>query len=100
MPPTRPPLSHAPSRSRSPRSSVSRAPVPAAPLGSLTQLGARTADTCRSCGSERVTHIAMSLTDGSPVQLVSCYRCEYRTWSQEGAVLPVENVLTKARKHG
>jgi hypothetical protein len=41
----------------------------------------------------------MCLTDGSPVQLVSCHRCEHRTWWQEGAVLPVENVLTKARKH-
>jgi hypothetical protein len=41
----------------------------------------------------------MHLTDGSPVQLVSCHRCEHRTWLQEGRVLPVENVLTKARKH-
>ncbi len=69
------------------------------PLGSLTQLGARTGSNCRSCGSARVTHIAMHLTDGSPVQLVSCHRCEHRTWLQEGTVLPVENVLTKARKH-
>ena len=84
---------------RSARSRARRTAVPSLPLGSLTQLGARTGGTCRSCGSERVTHIAMSLTDGSPVQLVSCHRCEHRTWSQEGAVLPVENVLTKARKH-
>jgi hypothetical protein len=46
-----------------------------------------------------VTRIAVRLTDGSPVQLISCHRCEHRTWSQEGSVLPVENVLTKARKH-
>ena len=94
------PLSNpAPSHSRPPRSRARRAAVLSVPLGSLTQLGARTGNICRSCGSARVTHIAMSLTDGSPVQLVSCHRCEHRTWSQEGAVLPVENVLTKARKH-
>ena len=94
------PLSNlAPPHSRPPRSRARRAAALSVPLGSLTQLGARTGNTCRSCGSARVTHIAMSLTDGSPVQLVSCHRCEHRTWSQEGAVLPVENVLTKARKH-
>jgi len=94
-----PPPSPASPRSRSLRPRARRAAIPSVPLGSLTQLGARTGSTCRSCGSERVTHIAMSLTDGSPVQLVSCHRCEHRTWSQEGAVLPVENVLTKAGKH-
>jgi len=93
-----PPPSHVPVLSRSSRSRARRS-APSAPLGSLTQLGAGTRHACRSCGSDRVTHIALSLTDGSPVQLVSCHRCEHRTWSQEGAVLPVENVLTKARKH-
>lgn len=85
--------------SRSPRPRAQRAAAPPVPLGSLTQLAARTGCTCRSCGSERVTRIAVRLTDGSPVQLISCHRCEHRTWSQEGSVLPVENVLTKARKH-
>ena len=94
-----PPPSPASPHGRSPRSRARRAALPSIPLGSLTQLGARTGSACRSCGSERVTHIALSLTDGSPVQLVSCHRCEHRTWWQEGAVLPVENVLTKARKH-
>ena len=71
------------------------------PLGSLTQPGARTGTGCRACGSERVTRIAMSLTDGSPVQFTSCHRCEHRTWEEqgrEGSVLPVNRVLDKTRK--
>jgi hypothetical protein len=71
------------------------------PLGSLTQPGARSGSGCRACGSERVTRIDMSLTDGSPVQFTSCHRCEHRTWEEqgiEGSVLPVHTVLDKTRK--
>lgn len=78
---------------------------PHAPLGSLTQRGARSDAACRACGSPRVTRIAMALTDGSPVQFTSCHRCEHRTWeeapegaSAAGAHLPVAMVLDKARK--
>jgi len=74
---------------------------PSVPLGSLTQPGARTDASCRACGSPRVTRIAMALTDGSPVQLTSCHRCEHRTWEEQGSrtgVLPVQRVLDKARK--
>lgn len=79
-------------------STVTRTHVP---LGSLTQPGARTGEGCRACGSERVTRIAMSLTDGSPVQFTSCHRCEHRTWAEQGlggSVLPVDRVLDKTRK--
>ncbi|MGH8937820.1 MAG: hypothetical protein ACRDV2_00535 [Actinomycetes bacterium] len=69
-----------------------------APLGSLTQRGARAGAHCRACGSDRVTRIAMSLTDGSPVQFTSCHRCEHRTWEEHGASLPVARVLDKSRK--
>lgn len=71
------------------------------PLGSLTQPGARAGAACRACGSERVTRIAMALTDGSPVHFTSCHRCEHRTWEEQGsrtAVLPVQRVLDKTRK--
>ena len=71
------------------------------PLGSLTQPGARAGAACRACGSERVTRIAMALTDGSPVQFTSCHRCEHRTWEEQGSrtgVLPVHRVLDKTRK--
>jgi hypothetical protein len=70
-----------------------------APLGSLTQRGARDGAHCRACGSERVTTISMNLTDGSPVTLTSCHRCEHRTWQEAaGDVLPVALVLDKTRK--
>lgn len=74
---------------------------PHVPLGSLTQPGARAGAACRACGSERVTRIAMALTDGSPVQFTSCHRCEHRTWEEQGSgtsVLPVQRVLDKTRK--
>jgi hypothetical protein len=74
---------------------------PHVPLGSLTQPGARAGASCRACGSERVTRIAMALTDGSPVQFTSCHRCEHRTWEEmdgSAAVLPVQRVLDKSRK--
>lgn len=75
-----------------------------APLGSLTQRGARTGAGCEACGSDRLTRIAMCLTDGSPVQFTSCHRCEHRTWHEQGesgaevVALEVANVLDKTRK--
>ena len=77
------------------RNSSSRTHVP---LGSLTQPGARAGASCHACGSERVTRIAMSLTDGSPVQFTSCHRCEHRSWEEQGRTLPVSRVLDKSRK--
>ena len=70
------------------------------PLGSLTQPGARAGASCRACGSDRVTRIAMTLTDGSPVEFTSCHRCEHRTWAEQGSAraLPVDRVLDKTRK--
>jgi hypothetical protein len=70
------------------------------PLGSLTQRGARTGAGCRACGSERVTRIAMNLTDGSPVEFTSCHKCEHRTWAEQGTAkaLPVGRVLDRTRK--
>ncbi len=69
-------------------------------LGSLTQRPSRDVEVCESCGSTRVTTIAMSLTDGTPVHFSSCHRCEHRTWRErdKGAELPVSVVLDRARK--
>ena len=79
----------------------SSTPAQHVPLGSLTQPGARDGAACQACGSERVTRIAMALTDGSPVQFTSCHRCEHRTWEESTAVgravLPVQRVLDKTR---
>ena len=69
------------------------------PLGSLTQPGARAGASCRACGSERVTRIAMNLTDGSPVEFTSCHHCEHRIWEQHGRALSMTRVLAKTKKH-
>ncbi len=53
---------------------------------------------CRSCGSTRVTSIAMTLTDGSPVHFASCHQCETRWWAQDGAAITFDHVISKARK--
>ncbi len=85
-----------------PRSST-RARI-SAPLGSLTQRGARIGMSCGACASKRVTRIAMFLTDGSPVQFTSCHQCEHRTWQEQdasggpGTLLEVARVLDKTRK--
>jgi hypothetical protein len=46
----------------------------------------------------------MTLTDGTPVEFVSCHRCEHKTWVDASGVqhreLPVSTVLDKTRKTG
>jgi hypothetical protein len=76
---------------------MARTAEPAPALGSLTQPGARYAS-CRECGSERVTRIAMELTDGTPVDFTSCQACEYRSWEGDGVVLSREDVLDRTRR--
>lgn len=92
------PLSPAPAPVR--RARTRRRPE-AAPLpgpASLVHPGARGSVTCRSCRSDRVTTIAMTLTDGSRVHLASCHSCEHRTWMQDGTALALSSVLDKTRK--
>jgi hypothetical protein len=80
-------------------SRAARAAVAPVPLGSLTQSGSRDGIVCHACGSERVTSLAMTLTDGTPVRFLSCHRCEERTWLDlDGAALPVDQVLDMTRK--
>jgi len=107
MPPSKPsPTSSSTSSATSsakssakPRAARRGAARPSAPLGSLTQAGSSSGGRCRACGSERVTTLAMSLTDGSPVELVSCRVCEHRSWlSEDGAVLDLATVLDRTRK--
>ena len=44
----------------------------------------------------------MTLTDGTPVEFVSCHRCEHKIWVDASGVqhreLPVASVLDKTRK--
>ena len=66
---------------------------------SLTRRGARTGAECPSCGSERLTTLAMTLTDGTPVNFSSCHNCEHRVWADETGRLEFTDVLTRATKH-
>jgi hypothetical protein len=40
----------------------------------------------------------MTLTDGSPVDFLSCHNCEHKAWQQAGTTLPLDSVLIKAQK--
>ena len=64
---------------------------------SLTQAGAPTGS-CPSCGSSRLTSLAMTLTDGTPVRFASCHECEHRTWTHDGGELQFADVLSRATK--
>ena len=67
-------------------------------LGSLTQRGARQGS-CQACGSARVTQIAMTLTDGTPVDFRRCMACEHRSWTTtDGTVLDRETVLVRTQR--
>ena len=83
-------------RSRSARAAA-RAVAPVA-LGSLTQPGARQGVCCQGCGSPRVTSLALTLTDGTPVEFTSCHACEHRTWFSPTGELDRATVLERTRK--
>lgn len=53
---------------------------------------------CPACRGTKVTEISMTLTDGSPVDFVSCRSCEHKIWLQGDRTLPLGSVLTKAQK--
>jgi hypothetical protein len=65
---------------------------------SLTQLRTAQAAACPECGSARLTSLAMTLTDGTPVQFASCHDCEHRHWSHDGAALAFSDVIARATK--
>jgi transcription elongation factor Elf1 len=70
----------------------------AATPASLTQAGDRPSGSCPECGSARVTALAMTLTDGTPVDFASCHDCEHRHWTHEGSVLEFTDVIARATK--
>lgn len=54
---------------------------------------------CEGCGSDRITRISMTLTDGTPVDFTSCHTCEHRTWRESaGNALALDGVLQRTRK--
>ena len=63
---------------------------------SLTQV--RQTSSCPSCDSSRLTVLAMTLTDGTPVRFASCHDCEHRSWSHEGEELQFADVIARATK--
>lgn len=65
---------------------------------SLTRPGARMGQSCAACGSDRVTTLAMTLTDGSPVSMRSCHACEHRVWSDATGRLDLTDVLKRTAK--
>lgn len=78
------------------RRRLRREAPPSPPLGSLTQTQSKAA--CTACGSSRVTHVGMNLTDGTSVVFTSCHRCEVRRWEHEGEQISVADVLERTRK--
>ena len=69
-----------------------------ATASSLTRPGARMGISCVACGSERVTSLAMTLTDGSPVTFRSCHECEHRVWAGPRGRLDIADVLRRTAK--
>lgn len=67
---------------------------------SLVTTPTRQLATCVQCGGHRVTHLTMTLTDGSLVDFASCHVCEHKSWTQAGTGLDVSDVLRKAQKPG
>jgi formate dehydrogenase maturation protein FdhE len=65
---------------------------------SLTQAGSRPSGNCPSCGSSRLTSLAMTLTDGTPVRFASCHECEHRSWTHDGSELQFTDVIARATK--
>jgi hypothetical protein len=65
---------------------------------SLTRPGARSGELCPSCSSPRLTSLAMTLTDGTPVSFSSCHNCEHRVWSDNRGRLDFADVLSRATK--
>jgi hypothetical protein len=65
---------------------------------SLVTTPTRELAVCSQCSGTRVTHISMTLTDGSEVDFASCHTCEHKSWTEAGTGLDVSDVLDKARK--
>jgi hypothetical protein len=102
--PSEPPTPTSAGSVPSQRTRARRAAVPALPLGSIAAAPARTAPgtaSCAQCGSTALTHLEMTLTDGSPVVFVSCHDCEHKGWfavDGTGAMLSFQSVLGSATK--
>ena len=81
-----------------------RAQVAALPLGSIATVAPRTAPgttCCGVCAGTALTHLEMTLTDGTPVVFVSCHTCEHKGWFEvdgDGTPMSLDAVLGSATK--
>jgi hypothetical protein len=66
---------------------------------SLTQIPRKALPACPKCTSVRLMQIAMTLTDGTPVQFTSCHSCQYRAWTDNGVSLPIDRVLAMTQRN-
>ncbi len=76
----------------------SAAPRGAATTGLRTDPSLVQGLSCPDCGGARITRILLTLTDGTPVDFVSCQRCEYRAWRSADGALELDGVLSRARR--
>jgi uncharacterized protein with PIN domain len=86
------------------RNTASRVSLPSARTAATVEGGLRPDPTllrsasCPECDGRRVTKISMMLTDGSPVDFVSCHDCEHKHWRGADGALALDGVLDRARK--
>ena len=75
------------------RTTAKAAPAPAVPAPDVPKA-------CPDCRSPKVTHLAMTLTDGTPVTMISCSNCDTRSWWEGAERLPLQKVVDLATKPG
>ena len=55
---------------------------------------------CPTCRGVKVTRMAVTLTDGTPVTLMSCSACDTRSWWDGPERIELQDVVDKATKPG
>lgn len=55
---------------------------------------------CPHCGSGRLTHVRLDLTDGTTSTMISCTACDRRSWWSEDHWLDLQDVVNRVTKPG
>lgn len=55
---------------------------------------------CPHCGSNRLTHVRLDLTDGTKSTMVSCTSCDRRSWWSVDHWLNFQDVVNRVTKPG
>lgn len=53
---------------------------------------------CPQCGSANVININLTMETDAPVSFYSCHACEHRWWNKAGEPIPLDEVLTLAKR--